>query len=760
MSRARRASAAIGAAFAVVWAFAAPAQESLFPRPVELEPAVQFWTRVYTEIDTHSGFIHDDLRLDIVYQTVKLPDDVSFRERRKRVERSLQTYQAILTRLASGARSNLDAEEQRVLALFPAGTSSSELRAAAQRVRFQLGQSDRFRAGLIRSGTWKPYIKEVLARQGLPLELAALPHVESSFDPTAYSKVGAAGMWQFTRSTGVRYMQIDHVIDERRDPFLATDAAARLLADNFSVVQTWPLALTAYNHGLAGMRRAIDQQGTSDIATIVKKYQSRSFQFASRNFYTAFLAALQIDSNPEQYFPGVKINDPSDTNVVIVPDFMKTETLAEALNLREGALRELNPALMDSVWGGDKLVPKGFTLRVPRATASVAEELMAAIGPEQRFAAQRQDAQHRVRRGDTLSQIAAEYHVSLAALMRVNGLSGRDVIRVGQLINLPQAARGGAPSPTLLASNEPEPEAAPPVSSAVPAGAPGTYTVRNGDSIERIAKRLGVDQQQLLAANSITDRNKIVAGQTLLVPGSETVEATAVLAANTEPPVAVAAVALAPAPPVSESPLEQAEIEAALTPAVGLNGEPMPEMAEDEAEDVNALASAQVELAADPSDYSVSASNQIQVQALETLGHYADWLEIPTQRLRDLNSLKFGAAVVIGQMLELDFSRVDAPTFEQRRAAYQQQRQNEFFSAYQIEDAESHVIKPGESLWVLAERKYKVPVWLLRQYNPDLNLDRVSPGTVVKFPRLRAIDAPAAGDSAAAAVETVAERAN
>jgi membrane-bound lytic murein transglycosylase D len=759
----------------MVWAFAAAPQESLFPRPPELEPAVQFWTRVYTEVDTHSGFIHDDLRLDIVYQTVKLPDDVSVRERRKRVERSLQTYQAILTKLASGARSSLDAEEQRVLGLFPAGTSSSELRAAAQRVRFQLGQSDRFRAGLIRSGTWKPYIKEVLARQGLPLELSALPHVESSFDPTAYSKVGAAGMWQFTRSTGVRYMQIDHIIDERRDPFLATDAAARLLADNFSVVQTWPLALTAYNHGLAGMRNAVEQQKTTDIATIVRKYQSRSFQFASRNFYTAFLAALEIDTNPEKYFPGVRVSDASDTAVVMVPDYMKTATLAEALNIREGALRELNPALMDSVWSGDKFVPKGFPLRVPRSTAAVAEELMAAIGADQRFAAQRQDAQHRVRRGDTLSQIASEYHVSLAALMRVNGLTGRDVIRVGQLINLPVDARGGAPSPTLLASNDPEPEAAPPVSSAVPAGAPGTYTVRNGDSIERIAKRLGVDQQQLLAANSITNKNKITAGQTLLVPGSEAVDTAAVLAANAPPPasttVIVSSVApsppaiaptppmLVPAPVAIESPIGQDELEAALKPAVGINGEPMPEMAEEE-DDVNALATAQVELAADPSDYSVSASNQIQVQALETLGHYADWLEIPTQRLRDLNSMKFGRAVVIGQMLTLDFSRVDAPTFEQRRIAYQQQRQNEFFAAYQIEDAESHVIKPGESLWVLAERKYKVPVWLLRQYNPDLNLDRVIPGTVVKFPRLRAIDAPAANDSAPAAVETIAERAN
>ena len=198
--------------------------------------------------------------------------------------------------------------------------SNAELKAAVERVRFQLGQADRFRAGLIRSGTWKPYIYEALDKQGLPRELAALPHVESSFDPTAYSKVGAAGMWQFMRSTGVRYMRIDHIVDERRDPFLATDGAVRLLAENYSNVETWPLALTAYNHGVAGMRRAVLQQNTTDIATIVRKYQSRSFQFASRNFYTAFLAALEIDTHPEKYFPGIKISEPSNTGVVVVPD--------------------------------------------------------------------------------------------------------------------------------------------------------------------------------------------------------------------------------------------------------------------------------------------------------------------------------------------------------------------------------------------------------------------------------------------------------
>jgi membrane-bound lytic murein transglycosylase D len=757
---------------AVVWTVGALAQESLFPRPAQLEPAVQFWTRVYTEVDTHSGFIHDDLRLDIVYETIKVAEDLSTRERRRHIEHAIDTYEAILNKLGSGTREHLSDEEQRVLALFPAGTPNAEFKAAADRVRFQLGQSDRFRTGLVRSGTWKQYIYDVLDKHGLPRELASLPHVESSFDPTAYSKVGAAGMWQFTRSTGARYMQIDHVVDERRDPFLATDAAARLLEDNFSVVQTWPLALTAYNHGLEGMRRAVVQQGTTDIVTIINKYQSRSFQFASRNYYTAFLAALDIDTHPERYFPGISVRPPSDTAVVLVPDFVKPRKLADALNLREGVLQELNPALMDTVWSGSKYVPKGFRLRVPRATAAVADELLAALDKGERYASQVLDNQHRVRGGDTLSEIATQYHVSLAALMRANNLSGRETIRVGQVINLPTGAQGGAPVATLLASNDreaPEPEAKPPASAMLPAGASGTYTVRGGDSIEKIAKRLKMSQQSLLAANSLSSTDKILAGQTLRVPGNSEIATVGLVAANTPatPPELVAAAAVAVVAPATspfEGPLQEDELEAALTPAVSADGKPSaPDDAgqgETEGTAENALASTQPELAADPSDYSVSAGSQITVQALETLGHYADWLNLPTQKLRDLNHIKAREAVVIGQALTLDFSKVDAPTFEQRRRMYQQQRQDEFFAAYQIEDVASHVIKPGESLWVLAERTYKVPVWLLRQYNPDLNLDRVTPGIVVKFPKLRAVDSDSAAGASATTPQTVADRSN
>ena len=158
---------------------------------------------------------------------------------------------------------------------------------------------------LQRAGSWESHIAQTLAAQGLPPEIAALPHVESSFQPTAMSKAGAAGMWQFIRSTGRRYLRIDGAVDERLDPYRSTEAAAQLLSYNYRLLGSWPLAITAYNHGAEGMRRARDQLGTDDIVRIVRQYQSPTFGFASRNYYCSFLAAMRLDRDPEKYFGNV-----------------------------------------------------------------------------------------------------------------------------------------------------------------------------------------------------------------------------------------------------------------------------------------------------------------------------------------------------------------------------------------------------------------------------------------------------------------------
>ena len=143
----------------------------------------------------------------------------------------------------------------------------------------------------------------------------------------------------------------------------------------------------------------------------------------------------------------------------------------------------------------------------------------------------------------------------------------------------------------------------------------------------------------------------------------------------------------------------------------------------------------------DPSDYAVH-GDRVTVQAAETLGHFADWLEVRASDLRKLNRMKYKKPVVIGQRLKLDFSHVTAEEFEQRRLEYHQSLQDEFFEAFAVTGTEQHVLEPGETLWYLAQRKYRLPVWLLRQYNPDLDFAALTPGVQLIVPVVEPRESP------------------
>jgi membrane-bound lytic murein transglycosylase D len=143
---------------------------------------------------------------------------------------------------------------------------------------------------------------------------------------------------------------------------------------------------------------------------------------------------------------------------------------------------------------------------------------------------------------------------------------------------------------------------------------------------------------------------------------------------------------------------------------------------------------------ADPNDYSVASDKTIEVQAAETLGHYADWLGLKTQRLRDINGLSFNKPVVVGRRVKLDLSRVGAEEFSYRRIAHHRDMQEAFFMKYRVVDTTEHKLKRGESVWVLTHREYNVPVWLVRQYNPDLDFGQVRPGMRIIFPRVERVE--------------------
>ncbi|MDB6156990.1 MAG: LysM peptidoglycan-binding protein [Gammaproteobacteria bacterium] len=873
----------LGGVLVLLAATRALAAEDPMPRPPELERDVQFWIRIYSEVDTNGGFLHDERNLGVVYEKLHFAPNTSPREREKILDQGKVRYTAALRRIAAANGGPLSEEDQRILDMWGSEGTPARLLEATDEIRFQLGQSDRFRAGLIRSGAWETHIAETLANLGLPAELAVLPHVESSFNPAAYSKVGAAGLWQFMRSTGRRYMRIDNAVDDRLDPFRATEAAAQLLAYNYRLLGSWPLALTAYNHGAEGVRRAKETLGTDDIVRIVRTYKGRTFGFASRNFYVSFLAALEIDRNPEKYFGGVERASEARFQEVTVPGFVQMSALERALRIDRQRLRELNPALLRSVWDGQRHVPKAYHLRLPMDGDKWTSDLLAArLSPGDFFAGQPEPRRYRVRRGDTVASVADQYGVTAEALARLNRVRTSGKLKVGRVINLPESTAGtlvaaaGAPAGSIavgrpgttatLAANASGSAgrsggtsvtsgigvlnggaangstattgadsaaasggAGTSILNGIVAGGSGTtangvpsgvgaevsgstsgtntrsgaagtangintgprrgiisspsgvYVVQTGESLADIASKFGMTEAQLLKLNGIRNRDFIFEGQQLLV----TATPPSAVASTGGPGTGVPSAASAAAPaktfeggasgaPVASTAVPSTNVpsrerltgasapDTSPVPVVAAGAVPIEEAARESVEEAHAVAkagapaqnaqpvnaaqaeelspalgpSADTQQNADPTDYSVSKDNTIRVAAAETLGHYADWLRVSAGRLRQLNRMSFAKPVLIGHKIKLEFGRVSREEFETKRREYHAELQATYFAEHRIIGTEVYIVRRGDALWTVTQRFAQLPIWLLQQYNPDVDLADLHPGTQIVMPRV------------------------
>lgn len=346
-----------------------------FPLFPAIEANVAFWEKIYTRYSTSEAVIHDNLHLSRIYAVIPITDYLqpgAAKLNKPFLDAAQKKYSTILSRLAQGIPP-VTKEEQRVAAMLK-GLKKSELLKASESVRVQIGQKERFREGVIRSREYLPEIRRIFRSYNLPEDLAYLPHVESSFNPNAYSKAGASGLWQFTRSTGKEYLRIDQTVDERQNPLLASHAAAKLLKKNHSVLGSWPLALTAYNYGTAGMARAKKDKGTYE--RIFLEYEEGYFKFASRNFYSEFLAALKSAKKMEQTLstrndaplPVTKIRLSSDASIDAVSRHFKVDTKT---------IRTLNPDIEPSVLAGKEQLPRGFLLRLPATAQSSMKQIIA-----------------------------------------------------------------------------------------------------------------------------------------------------------------------------------------------------------------------------------------------------------------------------------------------------------------------------------------------------------------------------------------------
>ncbi|RKT46089.1 lytic transglycosylase domain-containing protein [Thiocapsa rosea] len=344
-----------------------------FPVPAEIQPNVDFWRHVYGIWSRGEVAIHDNEHMGVIYEVVQLPSPIKegyTDPQRSLVRDRTDAYKGQLRLLEERVRTgqSLSSSDKALLAKLEQAGGRAAVYGAADRVRSQRGLRERFHRGVEISGRYDPAFREIMRSHGVPEDLAYLPHVESSFQTNARSGVGAAGVWQFMPATGRMFMNVNDTIDDRFDPIIAADGAARYLSQAHRRLGSWPLAITAYNHGQGGMANAKAQFG-DDIGGIVKNYRGQYFGFASRNFYAEFIAAREVTRNADRYFPeGVRREEPWPHDRLVLQHAMPVNHVAGHYGVTPYSLADLNMHWRDRARDGRAHLPAGSTVWLPAGT--------------------------------------------------------------------------------------------------------------------------------------------------------------------------------------------------------------------------------------------------------------------------------------------------------------------------------------------------------------------------------------------------------
>ncbi len=684
----------------LVWCYgvpAEPASSSLFPLPEVLRPNVTFWKRVFAVFDRSGGLLHDMEDVSIVYHIWynDMPSDGPLRQ--GMIDEARYRYRAILETLADGKRFDLTSDEQRVWELFKGKQHPMAFRAAMNSMRFQGGMRSRFAEGLVRSWSYLPDMEQIFAEAGVPIELTRLPHIESSFENRALSKVGAAGLWQIMPATGRLYLRVSGSVDERLNVRTATMAAAQILRENYEKLGTWPLAITAYNHGANGMKQAVATVGTTDFGLIVQRYRGPLFGFASQNFYAEFLAALELSQNYKQYFGDLLFAEPSrpvaiEANTGGEPStFSAFVEPSRPVTLEARMVGELNPAIASP---SQFEAPFQASLMEPPPSYGVESTPMPVVARPIPVAPPPVVAPSPV----VVSSPAPE--------------APRPVpVERASLAPAPPAVM---PSPVSAAPLQPPAESrtlarvSPPVVSppapTLPPARDKVYRVRPGDTLFSIAQRHETTVAALASMNSLSQRAGVKAGQTLRL-------------------------AAAPQPVVS----------AEKTPQKGMMVPVVTPVKSAEALPVHRAVLTEVRPAPAPAqadDRFHIKGDTIRVAAQEQLSQYAEWLDVPVQRLLTLNHLSQRQTPALGTAVRLDFSKVSVAQFTQRRLQYHRGLEEAFLRRYRVGEVVTRKLKRGETFLSVSREAHGVPLWLLQRYNTNVDLKSARPGTELRIPKV------------------------
>lgn len=421
-------------------------QIGTFAVPAGMEERVSFWLDIYTKYTTDQGVLHDSRYVNAVYEVVDFTDimkDESLtriqqqRARKKRVNQAKERIRQRLNRLNRHTSSaGLEGEDLRYWTMFKDVTEKQKFLKARKkgRLRFQLGQKDRFVKGIYYSGRYIKQMEQIFRDYDLPIELTRIPFVESSFNVNARSSVGASGIWQFMRRTARPYMKMGPSVDERNDPIKSTESSAKLLLQYYKVLGDWPLAVTGYNHGAYGVRRLVRKYQTNNLVEILNVRRG-SFGFASANFYASFLAALEAEKNADKYY-GQRIVWDAEimAKQIKLTKNIKKKTLLNIFAGDQDKAKKFNSHLRRDFWRDRVRVETGTFIWVPESRYEFA---MSEIS-QQKVANLYLGNVYRVRSGDTLSEIAENHGVRLRRLLDANTALNPRRLRVGQKIFIPR----------------------------------------------------------------------------------------------------------------------------------------------------------------------------------------------------------------------------------------------------------------------------------------------------------------------------------
>ncbi len=374
---------------------------------------------------------------------------------------------------------------------------------------------------------YMPIFEETFSKYDLPDELKYVAIIESALNPVAVSRAGAKGMWQFMTKTAKSYgLEINSFVDERLDPFKASDAAARYLEDSYRLFGDWNLAISSYNCGPGNVNKAIRRSGSRDFWSVYD-YLPRE----TRGYVPAFVGAMYAIKYSKEY--GLAANGvqmPVQVDTFEIRKNLHFEQISDLVGISVQELENLNPQYIKDVIPGDS---KPYILRIPfnytsafianedsiythRASELLNPQTLLSSKPSQRetrsgsTSSSSNRIAYKVRSGDNLGKIAARHHVTVNQIKSWNHLKST-TIRVGQTLYI-YSSSTASKSTSASASKAPSATSKPATSS----GQATTYKVKQGDSLYKIAKRYGTTADKLMKYNGISSKLKI--GQIIKIP--------------------------------------------------------------------------------------------------------------------------------------------------------------------------------------------------------------------------------------------------